>query len=117
MVNVAIKYGVLFHTLNPSREIREALPLFHHFGEDRSKRRINNSAACKCLRAKHRASTQGDGVKISERLDDPEHIPDKGCTCNECVGDRAILGCKNPHGCAKTAKLKLDSLLPEWDPR
>ncbi|KAJ7668756.1 hypothetical protein DFH06DRAFT_982886 [Mycena polygramma] len=117
MVNVAIKYGVHFHTPNPSQELREALPLFHHFGEDKSKRRINNSAACKCLRGKHGASTQGDAVRISERFEDPEHVPDKRCTCNDCVGDRALLGCKNPHGCAKTARLKLDSLLPEWDPR
>ncbi|KAJ7838987.1 hypothetical protein B0H13DRAFT_1650417 [Mycena leptocephala] len=66
---------------------------------------------------KHGAQNAHDGVKIAARLDDPGHLASKDCMCLDCVDDRAFSGCKNPHSCAKMAKLKLDSLIPKWDPR
>ncbi|KAJ7174118.1 hypothetical protein C8R43DRAFT_862536, partial [Mycena crocata] len=114
MMNVARKYGVIFDTLKPSQDIRKNLPLWHHFGEDRGKRRVNNTEQCKCLRHRHGAFSAGDAVRISERLSDPRHKPRKDCTCLDCVDDRAFMKCKNPHVCAKLAKAKLDGLLPKW---
>jgi hypothetical protein len=43
MVTVAKEYGVIFDTYNPSQDVKGMLPLFHHFAEDKSKRRINNT--------------------------------------------------------------------------
>jgi hypothetical protein len=117
MVTVAKKYGLIFDTYNPSQDVKGMLPLFHHFGEDKNKRRINNTAPCKCLRVKHRAQIAQDGVKIAAHLDDPGHLASKDCMCLDCVDDRAFSGCKNPHSCAKMAKPKLDSLIQKWDPR
>ncbi|KAJ7180856.1 hypothetical protein C8R46DRAFT_885735, partial [Mycena filopes] len=53
MINTARKYGVIFDTPNPTKEIREALPLWHPFGEDPNKRQLNNKSQCKCLRKNH----------------------------------------------------------------
>ncbi|KAJ7121450.1 hypothetical protein C8R44DRAFT_542958, partial [Mycena epipterygia] len=117
MVNTALKYGLQFDTYDPSQDLLKELPLWHSFAEDKSKRKINNTAPCKCLRSTHRAYTLGDAMVISERLSDPAHRADNGCMCHPCILDRVFAGCKNPHSCAKMAKLKLDSLLPKWDPR
>ncbi|KAJ7131805.1 hypothetical protein C8R43DRAFT_895466 [Mycena crocata] len=117
MVNVAKKYGVVFDTYQPPQKIRRELPLFHHFAEDRSKSRINNTKQCKCLRLRHEAATMEDGERISARLGDRRHRPDKRCTCLDCVDDRAFRKCGNPHACAKMALLKLDSVQKKWDPR
>ncbi|KAJ7151847.1 hypothetical protein C8R43DRAFT_836132, partial [Mycena crocata] len=117
MVNVARKYGVSFDTHEPSREVRRMLPLWHHFGEDRTRSRINNSIQCVCLREKHNAATVGDAERISARLADRRHRPDKRCRCLDCVDDRAFRKCENPHACAKMALAKLDGLQAKWDPR
>ncbi|KAJ7172886.1 hypothetical protein C8R43DRAFT_816731, partial [Mycena crocata] len=117
MMNVARKYGVTFDTHNPSQKIRRNLPLWHHFGEDPGKRRINNADACVCLRLKHGAKTMGDAERISAWLSDRRHRAHKDCRCLDCVDDRAFMKCKNPHGCAKMAQTKLDSLQRKWDPR
>ncbi|KAJ7089040.1 hypothetical protein C8R43DRAFT_834860, partial [Mycena crocata] len=117
MMNVARKYGVTFDTHNPSQEVRRSLPLWHHFGEDRGKRQVNNTGPCECLQLKHGASKMGDAERISARLSDARHRPHKDCTCLDCVDDRAFMKCKNPHTCAKMALTKLDSLQSKWDPR
>ncbi|KAJ6529340.1 hypothetical protein B0H19DRAFT_859305, partial [Mycena capillaripes] len=113
MINTGLKYGLCFDTIDQSRKIREEFPLFHHFGEDKSKLRINNTGPCKCIRANHQGSNMGHALIISLRLEEPDHIPDKSCPCDDCTEDRAS-GCKNPHGCAKTANLKLDSIVIKW---
>ncbi|KAG2087607.1 uncharacterized protein F5147DRAFT_588027, partial [Suillus discolor] len=43
------------------------------------------------------------------------HQPQATCTCTDCINDR-LVGCKNPHQCAKTAQHILDSLLPKYNP-
>ncbi|KAJ7770093.1 hypothetical protein B0H16DRAFT_1777204 [Mycena metata] len=117
MVNTGVKYGLKFDTLNPTKGISEQLPLWHHFGEDGGKRRINNTAPCQCLRNMHHAKYAEDAIVMASRLDDPEHIPRKTCMCIACMEDRTLVGCENPHICAKMARIRLDSMLPKWDPR
>ncbi|KAJ7106852.1 hypothetical protein C8R43DRAFT_905988 [Mycena crocata] len=109
MVNVAKRYGIIFDTHQPTQEIRRKLPLWHHFGEDRRKHRVNNSIQCKCLRSKHEAKTMGDAEVISARLDDPRHRADRKCTCLDCIDDRAFQKCQNPHACAKMARYKVET--------
>jgi len=36
MINVVRKYGLRFDTFDPLKEIKEQLPLFHHFAEDKA---------------------------------------------------------------------------------
>ncbi|KAJ7149859.1 hypothetical protein C8R43DRAFT_887664 [Mycena crocata] len=117
MVNAARKYGVEFNTDNPSRELRGLLPLWHHFGEDTSKRQLNNKPQSKCLRENHKVETISEGLTVMDRLTDPDHHENKSCSCEACCDDRRERGCKNPHGCAVAVRTRLDELLPKWDPR
>ncbi|KAJ7150818.1 hypothetical protein C8R43DRAFT_951252 [Mycena crocata] len=94
MVNTARKYGIQFDTDNPSRDLRELLPLWHHLGEDPSKRQLNNKPQCK-----------------------PWGGNDKLCLCEACYDNRRERGCKNPHGCAIAVQTRLRELLPKWDLR
>ncbi|KAJ7125858.1 hypothetical protein C8R46DRAFT_927518, partial [Mycena filopes] len=117
MVNCAKKYGIKFDTLNPSKDVRELLPLWHHFGEDPNKRQLNNKPQCKCLRVNHRVTTVGDGMSVMARLNDPIHEAHKKCICAACSDDRIERKCKNPHSCATAVQTRLGQLLPKWDPR
>ncbi|KAJ7141977.1 hypothetical protein C8R46DRAFT_1046559 [Mycena filopes] len=116
MINTGVKYGLVFDTPEPSVDLRKKLPLWHPFSEDRTKRRINNTTPCKCLRHNHRVFNVGDAIRAAERLGNPDHITDKTCMCYDCVEDRNFKNCKNPHSCAKMARQKIDSLVPKWNP-
>ena len=117
MLDCARKMGVKVGALLPRKSILLKLPMWHHFAEDPSKKHINNNARCRCLRGKHHAFEMGDAVTTSARLANPDHIPNSRCLCQECVDDRTLRRCSNPHGCAMTARMKLDRILPQWDPR
>ncbi|KAK7016939.1 hypothetical protein R3P38DRAFT_2417242, partial [Favolaschia claudopus] len=117
MLTVAKKFGVKFAAMTPSKELLMELPMWHHFGEDPSKRHVNNSKSCRCLRQNHGAINMEDAVKISARLTSPSHGEKATCNCLACADDRTRRGCTNPHSCAMTARTKLDKLLPRWDPR
>ncbi|KAJ6453024.1 hypothetical protein DFH09DRAFT_836281, partial [Mycena vulgaris] len=117
MLKVAKKFGVEFDTLQPTKGIRESLPLWHHIGENPEHIQINNSPQCKCLRARHGVSTVGDGLAVMARLVCPTHVEDRWCVCEPCSNDRRERGCTNPHACALSAKSRLDLLISKWDPR
>ncbi|KAJ7167392.1 hypothetical protein C8R43DRAFT_818363, partial [Mycena crocata] len=117
MLAVARKFGIKFDTNDPPRDVRELLPLWHHFGEDPSRRQLNNKPQCKCLRENHNVNTVGEGLKVMARLTDPAHYADKLCVCENCYIDRTQNSCKNPHSCALTVQMRLDQILPKWDPR
>ncbi|KAJ7592091.1 hypothetical protein C8J56DRAFT_725284, partial [Mycena floridula] len=46
-----------------------------------------------------------------------DHTANKNCVCNECSQDRNSRKCKDPHLCLITARDKLDTIAPKWDPR
>ncbi|KAJ7626874.1 hypothetical protein FB45DRAFT_680634, partial [Roridomyces roridus] len=56
-LKAADKYGIIFDTLDPPPEIQRALPMFHHFGQDSSKRKRNNGRVFECLRESHAVQT------------------------------------------------------------
>ncbi|KAJ7339063.1 hypothetical protein DFH08DRAFT_249935, partial [Mycena albidolilacea] len=58
-----------------------------------------------------------DGWAIWRRLRDASHIASKTCACLTCTDDRRMLGCENPHSCAKAVETRFNSFLPKWDPR
>ncbi|KAJ7191357.1 hypothetical protein GGX14DRAFT_297241, partial [Mycena pura] len=65
------------------------MPLWHHPGEDRSKKQNNNSSRAKCLRAKHSVVTVGDGVDLATLFQNPQHHKLSGCKCDLCEASRA----------------------------
>ncbi|KAJ7601415.1 hypothetical protein B0H17DRAFT_969783, partial [Mycena rosella] len=117
MLKCAKKYGVEFDTFNPSRGIQGQLPLWHHFGENEDKTQVNNSKACKCLRANHGVKTVQDGLEIMKRLTNAEHKRSPACRCLACSEDRRVRNCENPQACIKAVENRLSSLVPKWDPR
>ncbi|KAJ7138996.1 hypothetical protein C8R44DRAFT_529333, partial [Mycena epipterygia] len=117
MLKCARKYGVEFHTLSPSHEIRKLLPLWHHKGEDPAKNQLNNKPQSKCLRTNHGVMTVGQGIQVMNRRSCPDHRPDATCVCTPCFEDRYEGKCNNPHRCVVAVSERLDQLLPRWDPR
>ena len=116
MLHTAQKYGTTFKGILPSNKVKTWMLLWFHLGENQRKQQINNSASSKCLRHNHKVIHTGQAMQIAKRLSQPDHTPNKDCSCTACAHDRNSLHCSNPHACARTAKAKLNSLLPKWDP-
>ncbi|KAJ6572628.1 hypothetical protein B0H10DRAFT_1669573, partial [Mycena sp. CBHHK59/15] len=116
MVKCLYKYGFSFEMVNPSPEIQRQLPLWHHPGEDDQKRQVNNGCKANCLRRNHAGLTVGDGMDLTQRLDDPMHEANTSCDCDACEEDRTVRGCENPHACIKAAASRLGQILPKWIP-
>ena len=43
------------------------------------------------------------------------HIPSPVCICMECVRDR-LKGCKNPQACAEEAAIRINDIVPRYNP-
>ncbi|KAJ7195744.1 hypothetical protein GGX14DRAFT_302499, partial [Mycena pura] len=110
------RYGISFAVVNPSTELQRQMPLWHHPGEDDSKRQENNGKAARCLRANHTAVTIGDALDLASRLTDPLHSNQNICECDACEENRAAHGCQNPHTCATTAASRLRQIHARWVP-
>ncbi|KAJ6631978.1 hypothetical protein B0H10DRAFT_1670085, partial [Mycena sp. CBHHK59/15] len=114
MVKCLNKYGIGFETVHPSIEVQRKLPLWHHPGENHQRRQVNNGEKASCLRNNHAAKMVGDGVDLTQRLDDPAHEKQASCECVACEEDRTSRGCENPHACAKAAASRLGQILEKW---
>ncbi|KAF7311280.1 Reverse transcriptase domain-containing protein [Mycena kentingensis (nom. inval.)] len=57
-----------------------------------------------------------DAVEVTARLRDEDHTPQWYCQCNECVYDRDVRGCQNPHACATTAANRIRQIHEGWNP-
>ncbi|KAJ7781920.1 hypothetical protein DFH07DRAFT_717915, partial [Mycena maculata] len=93
------------------------LPLWHHPGENRLMRQVNNRSMARCLRSNHAGLTVEDGMDLKQRLGDPLHEADASCDCDACEEDRTVQGCEDPHVCAKAAASRLGQILPKWIPK
>ncbi|KAJ7234093.1 hypothetical protein C8J57DRAFT_998859, partial [Mycena rebaudengoi] len=113
MVNSANKFGAQFDTLLTTQELKGKLPLWHHFGENRALRQLNNKPQSKCLRNIHGVHTIGSGMRTMQRLNSEDHAENQHCECNECTEDRSR-GCRNSHSCAAAVQARLEELLPKW---
>ncbi|KAJ7195933.1 hypothetical protein GGX14DRAFT_309745, partial [Mycena pura] len=116
MIKCLNKYGISFATVNPSTEILEQMPLWHHPGEDNDKRQGNNGRAARCLRANHATLTIGDGLNVTRRLQDPLHSGQAACVCAMCEEDQDDRGCIDPHACAAKVASRLKQIHPRWVP-
>lgn len=116
MVKAAKKYGVKIDSPNPKNDLKEALPIWYHFGlgEGRS---TANCPSAKRLRARHGVVTVADCLEISTRQERvAEHRSAQSCGCNECVTDRVSKGCENPQRCVVAAGRAVSKLCEKWRP-
>ncbi|KAJ7213184.1 hypothetical protein GGX14DRAFT_361340, partial [Mycena pura] len=117
LVKCLNKYGLTFATVNPSTALLQQMPLWHHPGEDSTKRQENNGRAARCMRANHAALTIGDGLDIALRMRDPLHSNQATCACDRCEADRTSHGCSDPHACVTKAASRLKQIHPRWIPK
>ncbi|KAI0685566.1 hypothetical protein C8T65DRAFT_556776, partial [Cerioporus squamosus] len=116
MLRAANKFSVRFDALDPSEELKDALPFWHHFAlSDDS--RVIVSKSVRCLLAAHGVREVNHACRAAARLhsigEPGAHRPAACCDCPECVSDR-LEGCDNPHRCAMAARRMLDMLCPRW---
>ncbi|KAI0720604.1 hypothetical protein C8T65DRAFT_545511, partial [Cerioporus squamosus] len=116
MIKIASKYNVRFDAINPTEELKDALPLWRHFAlpdEDR----LVMSKSVRCLLTAHGVIDVGQACRAAARLHSVgasgAHRPAASCQCVECAVDQAA-GCDNPHRCAMAARRMLNKLLPRW---
>ncbi|KAI0039429.1 hypothetical protein FA95DRAFT_1462376, partial [Auriscalpium vulgare] len=102
MLRVAEKYHTSFSALRLSRALRRQLPAWYRIGEAPKRA----SAQTSCLRDTHRVRSTADLLRVSHRLSNliagRLHYARSNCACAACVADR-LLGCENPHKCARAA--------------
>ncbi|KAJ7208523.1 hypothetical protein GGX14DRAFT_334299, partial [Mycena pura] len=110
MLATARKYGYIFDTVEPGREIAEMLPAFHHIAPQPGTRQVNNSQASKCLRETHHVKTTKDLLSVAIRLQTPRHEQSPECKCEGCVYDREDLGCVRPSVCVRAAEARLNQI-------
>ncbi|KAL1761761.1 hypothetical protein FB107DRAFT_200673 [Schizophyllum commune] len=117
MITAIRENNIRFDAANPSNELKESLPIWHHSCVPTRLRPRYNDGKCKCLRKIHKVKTVGDALrKAGELLDFPEHEHKQGCKCRRC-NEWKRQGCPHPHECAKAARALLDRLPAKWDPR
>ncbi|KAL1741665.1 hypothetical protein HDZ31DRAFT_44943 [Schizophyllum fasciatum] len=111
------KHNARFDPVNPSKEIKEPMPIWHHIFIPLTKKPMYNTERCICLRENHSVKTVRDAIKATEDiLESPRHVTRPRCGCEGCAAARSR-GCDNPNGCAHTAKTLLGKLPQKWDPR
>ncbi|KAJ7196055.1 hypothetical protein GGX14DRAFT_376394, partial [Mycena pura] len=118
LVKCINKYGMSFEAVNPPEEVLKEMPLWHHPGEDSSRRQENNGRRARCLRTNHAVLTIGDGINMAARLENPLHASRAAgaCVCDECDADREDHGCEDPLACATKASSRLRQIHPRWVP-
>ncbi|KAI0302475.1 hypothetical protein BC826DRAFT_865894, partial [Russula brevipes] len=116
MLKTAKKYGTNLAAIRLAPHLSAQLPIWYHLNS------INipiNTAAAKCLLAKHIAITVADLMKLSARLRNPNpqdpHNESQYCRCRDCIKDREI-HCLNPHACATEALNRIEGIAPKLNP-
>ncbi|EIW62458.1 RNase H, partial [Trametes versicolor FP-101664 SS1] len=117
MVKAAEKYGARCAVRNPTTLLRQALPIWYHIGKTDG-RCAANSAAAKCLRLNHGVITTAQCQTVASRVtrEGSEHLARTSCECAECVEDRTVRSCANPHRCAAAAARLVEKLKDLWRP-
>ncbi|KAI0348933.1 hypothetical protein OH77DRAFT_1491284, partial [Trametes cingulata] len=117
MIKTADKYGVRVEAPNPSKALRDALPIWYHQGFTLG-RAPANSVSSRCLRDRHQVTTTAQCARVASRLAEArtEHATRKDCPCHDCDWDRRVLCCDNPHRCAAAAQKLVARLSPKWHP-
>ncbi|KAH9850138.1 hypothetical protein C2E23DRAFT_735683 [Lenzites betulinus] len=118
MIKAARKYGVRCSATLPSRDLKLAMPAWHHIGATTRALRARQNTI-DCLATRHGARSVADYSRVADRLErwDDAHTDRDTCACAGCSTDRDVLGCPAPNVCARTASRAVQNLIPSWNPR
>ena len=115
MIETAKRYDTNLEALRIAPNINAKLPAWYHI---KANPHPLSNIASKCLLRKHNIKTVADLIHTSGRAQ-PErvnsHVPNLICTCVECTKDR-LMGCRNPHECAREALQRIRELAPKFNP-
>ena len=114
MMRVAKEFKVQIHTLKPTKELKEELPLWSHPNANDFLRLSITQKEAKCMQTNHNIQTVGDAYTLSKNANDT-HRPRKDCTCPKCT-EMKEHHCKNPHKCQKMAQKLINTITPIWNP-
>ncbi|KAI9064312.1 hypothetical protein FKP32DRAFT_1626268, partial [Trametes sanguinea] len=112
MIKAANKHGVSLAVANPTKALREALPIWYHRGVQPGVY-VANSTAGKCLRENHGVTTVLHCTGMAERYLASTHQGKQTCKCAECNAAR-LRGCGNPHRCLMAVERMVGKLYPKW---
>ncbi|KAF6740886.1 hypothetical protein DFP72DRAFT_768353, partial [Ephemerocybe angulata] len=115
MMRVAYKYHTRLVTINPTKETKEAMPIWYHIGAKKKLVSIYGDSWGDCQREVHNIKTTGEMVLHTSKLEAQGCSLRKNCKCNNCKTDRAQ-GCENPTMCRRNGLKKMMNIIPEWDP-
>ncbi|TRM66514.1 hypothetical protein BD626DRAFT_451541 [Schizophyllum amplum] len=111
------KNNIRFDPVNPTTELKEGMPFWHHLFVPKKTRPRYNTARCKCLRENHAVRTVSDAIRVAEDITHHDgHSGTHACKCTAC-GDARAIGCQSPQGCAGAALKILEKIPAKWDPR
>jgi ribonuclease HI/exonuclease III len=116
MLKLAREYNVRVEASNPSKEAKEAMPIWYHIHSDQSARRLYKSKTAKCLRKKHNMRLVRDAIRALETTGE-DHVPRNNCTCEACKSLRAEHGCTHTHECINLMATLVSKILPKWNPK
>ncbi|TEB21313.1 hypothetical protein FA13DRAFT_1571736, partial [Coprinellus micaceus] len=131
MLKTARKYGVRVDPHEPTENLKAEMPLWHHVGWNKNRRRRDNGTRAKCLRSIHEIYTVADAMEFSQREhkkdrraqtntpnpEEPSTDEDSGDeTCCEMCHIEAMKGCKDMRKCQAECTKILGGLRPLWRP-
>jgi ribonuclease HI/exonuclease III len=115
MLRIGHELNTKFEVLNPTSNIKNKLPVWHHIGGNNALIELTNKPQAKCLRHLHQISTVSEMNELANQTNE-NHQPRRNCNCNNCTTIRNTAKCKNPHKCQEMAQIIMQTLQPKWNP-
>ncbi|KAF9778452.1 hypothetical protein BJ322DRAFT_989606, partial [Thelephora terrestris] len=115
MLKTAKEFNVKLNAANPSKRVRETLPLWYHVKSDQSAKKLYKTRPAKCLRKKHHVKLVEDATNLLGSVSE-NHQPIAGCTCETCKKLRMGEKCPHPHECITTLASLIYKIEPKWNP-
>jgi len=115
MLKLAKEYNVKLTNVEPSKQVKEELPIWYHTKSITSARKLYNTKTAKCLRKNHGIRLVRDVTKILGKINET-HSQENNCNCDTCKDLRTTSKCPHPHYCIKLMSLLIEKILPEWNP-
>lgn len=100
---------------NPSRQVREEMPLWYHTKAAPVARRLYQKKAAKCLRRTHGIRLVQDATNLLAWVGG-DHTQAPDCRCGLCSELRTSLKCTHPIDCITMAADLLSKINLEWNP-
>ena len=115
MLKVAKEFKVRLEATNPSKQVKENLPLWYHAKSDPTARKLYKTKEAKCLRRKHHIKLVKDATDHLASVSD-NHILAANCTCDTCKTHRSVNKCLNPNRCISLLAQLIKKITPRWNP-